>query len=852
MKENTSFWSTSVTNSLSALNTREAGLTNKEVEKRLATFGKNTIKEKTRLARTAIFLNQFRSPLIIILLIACVVTLAIGEFIDAAFIMLALAVNTALGYWQENKAESVLEELHAYIRTQVRVRRENQEHEIDATTLVPGDIIQLTTGNRVPADARIISANRISIDEAILTGESLPVQKTARPVALSATLADRTDMIYGGTLVVDGYATAVVTATGENTEFGRIASLTAKQQREPTPLQRAVARFSGWIGLAIGIGTIVLFVSGIFSGIAIKDMFIIAVAVAVSAVPEGLPVAVTVILAVGVERLAKKKGVVRKMLAAETLGSTTVILTDKTGTLTEAKLTLAATLPASDEPGLENKMLTAALLNTDIVIENPDAPVNKWRLFGRPLEVAIVQAAGNKDIKLRDLEKRLKILDRIPFNSTNKYSITTTKNSDGIFSAMLGAPEILIGLCKMDALEKKRILKEIDRRAESGERLLGVARRTGAHDETSPYEFLGLLAFRDPIRSGVKSAIERMTASGVQTVIVTGDHRGTAAFVARELGILDGRKLVITGSELAEMKSGDLQSRLKKIAVFARVTPEQKVQILNLYKKQGEIVAVTGDGVNDGPALKTADIGVSIGAGSEVAKAASDLVLMDNNFETLVIAIEEGRRIVANIKKVIVYLISDAMDEIFLIGGALIAGLALPINALQILFVNFFSDSFPAIAFAFETEAGTLTRIKRGPRTLIDTETTILIMFVGFIGSAILFLAYFALTKLNFPAQTVRTFIFTSFSLYSLIVAFSLRSLRQRIGTYPIFSNHVLTIGVSIGIGLTLAAIYIPFLQKILKTTALPFTWLIGVFALAVFNVALVEMVKWHFRSRRA
>ncbi|MEK7655093.1 MAG: HAD-IC family P-type ATPase [Patescibacteria group bacterium] len=852
MKEKTSFWSISAAEALSSLNTTAEGLTNTEATKRLIKFGQNTIKEKTRLARTAIALNQFRSPLILILLVAGIVTFAIKEFIDAIVIILALTVNTALGYWQENKAESVLEELHAYIRTQARVRRENQEREMDATKLVPGDIIHLSIGNRVPADARIISANHLGIDEAILTGESLPVQKTLRPVSPSAPLADRTCMLYGGTLVVDGYATAVVTATGENTEFGRIASLTAKQRREPTPLQRAVTRFAGWSGLAIIVGTLVLFISGIFSGIAIKDMFLIAVAVAVSAVPEGLPVAVTVILAVGVERLAKKKGVVRKMLAAETLGSTTVILTDKTGTLTEAKLSLSAILPASDEQDSEKELITAALLNTDVVLENPNAPIGEWRLSGRPLETAIVQAAGQKGIKLHDFEKQHKIIDRIPFNSTNKYSVTTARNSNGNFSVMLGAPEIILGFCETEEDGKKQILKIIDSRAKSGERLLGVARRNGTHDDKSQYSFLGLLAFRDPIRPSVKSAIERMTASGVQTVVVTGDHNGTATFVARELGLLNRNQLVITGSELEGMTHRDLIKRLKNIAVFARVSPEQKVQILNLYKEQGEIVAVTGDGVNDGPALKAADIGVAVGAGSEVAKAAADLILMDNNFETLVAAIEEGRRIIANIRKVIVYLLSNAMHEIFLIGGSLLAGLALPINALQILFVNFFSDSFPAISYAFETESDVHARTKRGARAIIDAESKILILFIGFIGSAVLLLLYLALTKFGFPDAIVRTFIFSSFSLYSLIVAFSFRSLHRRIGTYSIFSNHLLTISVCFGIGLTLAAVYAPFLQRILKTSALPPIWLLGVFIFAFINILLVEIVKWRFRLRRA
>ncbi|MBI4138675.1 HAD-IC family P-type ATPase [Candidatus Uhrbacteria bacterium] len=847
------FWSVTPDQTLQTLNTTVGGLSEEEAAARRATYGENAIKSKARLARTAIILNQFKSPLLLILLAAGVVTVALNEFVDAAVIFLALFVNTGLGYWQENKAESVLEELRTYIRTQARIRRDGQEREVDASFLVPGDIIHVAQGNRVPADARILSSNRLVVDESILTGESLPVEKTERPVAKSAGLGDRACMLWSGTLVAEGYANAVVTATGAATEFGRLAALTERRERVPTPLQRAVSRFAMWTGIAISAATAVLFVSGIFGGVAIKDMFVLAVAVAVSSVPEGLPIALTIILAVGVERLVKKRGVVRKLLAAETLGSTSVILTDKTGTLTEARMTLAAVLPVTGSADDELALLKAALLNTDVAVENPSDPVEQWRLFGKPLEMAIVRAAGVRGIRAALDGKHEEILDRIPFNSTQKFSQTTVRARGVERTVLLGAPEILLGSCATDVALKRKLLRDIDRRASNGERLLGVAMRTGSHEGTGACSFLGLLAFRDPIRPTVKDAIARMRTSGVATVIVTGDHRGTAEYVARELGVLDKDGISVTGEELAALRPAELKKRLKRIALFARVTPEQKVQILRCYKDAGEIVAVTGDGVNDGPALKAADIGVAVGSGTEVAKGAADLVLLDDNFETLVAAIEEGRRILANIRKVIVYLLSDAMDELFLIGGAIIAGLALPLNALQILFVNFFSDSFPAIAFAFETHGRDAERrSRRLSSTVIDKEMTALIVVVGLLGSALQFGLYVALLNAGFPSELVRTFVYATFATYSLIVAFSLRSLTQPIGTYPIFSNTILTLGVGFGLVLTIASIYLPFLQTILGTTALPLPWLAGVFALALVNIGLVEIVKWKFRSRRA
>lgn len=827
------FWTMSGPDVLKVLDSRPAGLSDHEVHDRQKKYGNNAIRERARLPKTTLFLRQFKSPLILILIVAGIITILLREPVDAAVIFAAVFTNALLGFWQENKAATVLENLKSYIRTRCRVRRNGTERELDASELVPGDILRVEQGDRVPADARILSANLCEADEAVLTGEALPVAKTVPPLKTGAAPGDRTNMLFGGTLIVQGYAEAVVTAIGSQTEFGRIVALTAEEKPEETPLQKSVSRFAAWIGIIILALTAVLFAAGLFSGYDPAEMFIIAVAVAVSAVPEGLPIALTVILAVGVERLAKKKGVVRKLLAAETLGSTDLILTDKTGTLTQAKMTLADVLPEHAKD--EHELLEYAVLNTDILIENPHDSAAAWRISGRAMESSLVREAGMRGVPLPALLKNAVIRDRVPFNSTDKYASVTVERTDRVETILMGAPEVIVRAS--DATNKEALVAKIDALAETGARLLGVSVNG---------RVMGFFAFRDPVRPTVKSAIRRIMRSGVRTVIVTGDHKGTAAAVAREIGILNGKRRVLTGTELRELREEELEGVLDSVAVFARVTPEQKMMLVKKYKSRGHVVAVTGDGVNDGPALLAADIGVAVGSGTDVAKSAADLVILDDNFETIVRAVFEGRQILGNIRKVIVYLLSDVMNELFLIGGALVAGLALPINALQILFVNFLSDGLPAISFAFEEIRDSETdRALRAGSNVMTRHMRVLILGVGGVGSALLFALYVFLLKTGGDPQLVRTFIFATFSIYTLMLAFSLRGLHRSIFSYPIFSNRYLTGSVTIGIAMTLLIIYAPILQRAFNTVSLPPVWLIGVVSFGVFNVALVEAVKW-------
>ena len=853
-----SFWALKVSEVLDLLETTADGLAQEEVKERLKMFGYNDIKEQKRLTRLKIFFNQFKSPLIFLLLLAGIITLILKDYQDALAILAAALINSLLGFYQENKAEAALAHLQSYIEERVRVIRDSQEMEIDAKELVPGDIIRVSQGDRVPADCRLIYVNDLMVDESILTGEALPVTKGLEAISFQAAIGDQKSMIFSGTLAIQGFANAVVCRTDEQTEIGRIATLVKEQTREETPLQKAILNFSLRASAILLILTIIIFAVGVLVGYSPLEMFLTSVAILVSAIPEGLPVAMTVILAIGVQRLAKKKGIIRKLLAAETLGNTTIILTDKTGTLTEAKMELAR-INTFDETADDDLIMKFAILNSDVIVENPKEPRDKWHFVGRPLEIAVVKAAVKIGIAPAAVKKEIRVNDYLPFNSSNKFSASLIEYRGKNLICLFGAPEILLKISTQTKEEERRkIAKEIDTLAYSGERVLGVAMKEVASEQIihlapkqkfEGFRFLATLSFTDPIRPGVRDTIHRIEQVGIKTVIVTGDHQGTAEAVAKELGLPTKPEHIINGLELDALSQEELRARLPQLRVVSRVTPEGKVKIAKAFQEIGEVVAMTGDGVNDAPSLKQADIGVAMGAGTDVAKDVAELVLLDNNYHTIVAAIEEGRRTMENIRKVIVYLFSSVLDGLFLIGGSLLLGIALPLNAIQILWVNFITDSFPAITLAFEDHIDhLLQKPKKISRYLLDTEMRTLIFLVGFTTSALFFLLYFSLLKFSFDPALVRSFIFASFGTYSLFLIFSVRSLQKNIWQYSPFSNPILLLGVSAGIIMMLAALYVPILQMFLKTVPLPPIWLAGVAGVGLMNILAIEFGKWLYR----
>jgi Ca2+-transporting ATPase len=837
----------------------EKGLSSPEVENRLLAFGRNTINTSKKVTGLKIFLNQLISPLMLILIFAGIVTLAISEFRDAIFIFVAVFINAILGFYQENKAEHALSEIKTYLKQRARVIRNGKEQEIDADGLVPGDIIRLAQGDRVPADARIIFVNDFQVDEAVLTGESLPVSKSVEVSPDSASIADQDSMIFGGTLVTQGLCSAIICRTNLSTELGKIASLISTSESEKTPLQKAIVTFSIYSSIILGILTLVVFAIGIIKGHSIVEMFLTAVAIAVSAIPEGLPISMTVILAIGVERMAKRKGVVRKLVAAEALGSTTIILTDKTGTLTMAKMIMSKIIPFGSVN--EKKLISRALVNANVLVENPEDNPETWRINGRIMETSMVRSVGLRGMAFTEIMDKTHVLQSTPFNAVQKFSVSLIKESGKHFLVFFGAPDILVGHSSLGVKEKRLIMEQIDSLAQSGERVLGVATKEINHTENfsisknlsiSDLSLDGLITFRDPIRPGIKQAISRVGSAGIKTVILTGDYKGTAIAVANEIGMNLDSNSVLDASELVKLSEEELRKILPKLSVISRVTPFDKLRIAKLYQQMGEVVAMTGDGVNDAPSIKQADIGIAMGSGTEVAQSVADLVLLDDNFETIVAAIEEGRQILSNIRKVLIYLLSDSTDEILLIGGSLITGLPIPLNALQILWVNFFSDSFPAIAFAFEKEPNALDhRPEKGKITLFDTETKFLIIVIGFITSALLFGIYFTLLRMGFDEVLVRTFIFATFGSYTLLVAIPIRSLNRSMFSYSPFSNHYLTAGVLVGLGLIALAVYFPPLQLILGTVSLPLPWALSVFLIGFIDIGMIEITKWFFRNRQ-
>ena len=855
------FWALPVQKVIEILDTNvRNGLSESEAERRIKVFGPNVIEKPRRFSGFFILLNQFKSPLILILLFAGIVTLFIAHYRDALFIFAAVIANAALGFYQEYKAERALAELKTYLKQRARIIRQGVEREIDAAELVPGDIAHLAQGDRIPADGRLIFVNDLQVDEAILTGESLPVSKSVDPVSSDAALGDQFPMVFAGTLVTQGIGTAVICRTDFATELGKIATLVAESQREETPLQNAIERFSVKAGIVLGIFTFVIFGAGIALGYSRVDMFLTSIAIAVSAVPEGLPVAMTVILAIGVQRMARRKGVIRKLIAAETLGDTSIILTDKTGTLTMAKMALSKIIPVVS--GEENKLLELALINTNVLVENPNDPPSEWRIRGRILETALVRSAGLRDVFVEEVKKRTSILNTLLFNAVNKFSASLIHDGEKHLLIFFGAPDVFIGHSILSSTERDVALKEISSLAESGELVVGVATKEIEKKEDFAFSkdlelkdllFQGLITLRDPVRPSVKEAVQKVEESGIRVIVMTGDHRGTAEAVAKEVGLHVGKESVLDSSKFRLLSDADLKKLLPSLRVISRVSPADKMKIVKAYQETGEVVAMTGDGVNDAPSIKQADIGIAMGSGTEVARDAAALVLLDDNFEAIAAAVEEGRQIMHNIRKVLVYLLSDTADELFLIGGALLTGLALPLNALQILWVNFFSDSFPAVAFAFEKDIDGLTyRPQSAKAGLFDPTMRFLILFIGFSTSALLFVLYWVLLRTGFPEDIVRTFIFASFGSYTLFLAFSLRSLEKSIFKYPVFSNHYLVAGVGIGIFLMAIAIYVPFMQSLFKTVSLPLPWLLGVALIGLLNILAVEFGKWIFRKNRA
>lgn len=844
-----------------------SGLTEGAVLPHQHQYGKNEVRETDRFRLLRILWRQCSSPLIFILVVAAVVTALLDERVDSLIISLAIFINVALGFYQELRAEQAVAKLRTFITVRTRVIRDGREREIDATEVVVGDLVHISYGSRIPADGRLLQLQGLMVDEAILTGESLPVEKKLELCPDDAPVSERINMVFGGTMVSEGSGLMIVTAVGSQTELGIIAELVGGTKRELTPLQKTVATMAWFITIGISIFVMGVFLLGISRGESVLEMFVVSVAVAVGAIPEALPIGLTAVLAVGVERLSKRKGVMRSLAAAETLGSTTLVMTDKTGTLTTASLSLVSVLGVPELRSSvlvtgEDKKLSAeqknilrlAVLGTDVVVENPQDEPSSWRVIGNVLEATIYKGAALQGIDVTESER---FPLQIPFSSSHKFSasrgVTTATGGESMTNESLivvGAPDILLGRSTLLMADRAAIIARLEAESLAGRRLVGVATRilspsdsVDTVDQVRDLDFVGVIAFYDPVRVEVPAAIKTIEEYGVRVVIATGDLPGTAVSVATALGWLVAPSEVVTGDMLQKMTDDELREKLKTVKIFARVTPSDKLRVAKLFQASGQVVAMTGDGVNDAPSLKAVDIGIAVGSGSDVAKGVADLILLDDNFNTIVAAIEEGKRVLGNIRKTFVYLMSNSLDEIFLIGGSLLFGLALPLSAMQIIWVNFFTGSLPAIAFAFDKTVS--HRTKRAPEHIISRHVLRLTVIIGVMISLLLFAMYYVLANTALPQDMVRTFIFVCFATYILIISYSFRHLHKPIWQYRPFDNQVLNVGVIIGLVLTIATLYIPFFQDVFETTALPLMWWGGVLIWLLFTILFVELSKW-------
>ncbi len=854
-------WSVAIADIYEALKTSAGGLSEHEIPDRQTAYGKNIFKNREKKSALTILLKQFTSPLIFILIGAAVVTALLREWAEVVVITLAVLVNVVLGFYREYHAEHILEQLTSFIKDRARVIRDGNEIEVDSEMLFPGDIIKLSYGNRIAADARLISVNNLRVNESILTGESDAIEKNLEIMPVSAAVAERTNMAHAGTLVVDGFATAVIVATGNDTEIGKIAGLVSGTSRAETPIQSGVEKLS-WIifGLVMTI-VVAIFALGVYRGEGLFEMLILSAAVAVGAVPEALPIALTVILSIGAERIAKKKGITRTLMAAETLGSTSLIMTDKTGTLTEANMKLVGVYSndellsfktdTKEHSARDKELIAKTLANVDVLIENPLEELNDWTFKGKPFEVNIVKTARDMGIDISSIKRDGTSPIVIPFNSTHKFSVSL---SNGMYTIM-GAPDILLGLS--DITKDMFIALEgwIADASNDGKRLIAIATMP-AHKknitiaDVTGISFLGILAFRDPIRANVPAAIQKIESLGVRIVMITGDLKGTALSVARELGWVVTEDHVLTGHDIQSLSDEALLEIIPTKKIFARVTPEDKLRIGTLYRKLGEVVAMTGDGVNDAPALKAMDIGVALGSGSDVAKSAADLVLLDDNFEIIGMAVQEGRRILVNIRKTFVYLMSNSLDEVFVIGGSLVFGLALPLTALQIIWVNLFTGSLPALAFAYDDDFDGEMMKKHTLKSIFTPEVNGLTFGIGVFSSLLLFVLYYGLLQYGIELETARSVFFVCFASYILAITYSFRSLHKPLFSYPVFSNAKLNQSIVIAVIVLIATMTIPQIRLFFGIAPLPLVWLWFVAGWLVLNILLVEGAKFVFRHK--
>lgn len=881
---------------LKALNTPETGLSSGEADTRLEKYGRNELKEEEKTSVVKLFLSQFKSFLILILIVAAIVSAFLGEVVDALVILFTVILAGVLGFVQEYRAEESIKLLKSLTSPEALVLRDGKEVKIPSAELVPGDILLLQAGDRVPADSRLLEASSLKVDESSLTGESVPVEKSTGIFPPETPQPDRKNMAYTGTSVAYGRGKAVITATGMNTAFGKLAGLLGEIERERTPLQEKLDQFGRWLGAATLIVVAFVAVIGIYEGFDPFEMFLWGVALAVAAIPEALPAVVTVGLALGVRRMVKRHALIRKLPSVETLGSTNIICTDKTGTLTQNKMTVEKVYvngamlnvtgrgyePIGDffrgdvpvckikEPGCEDthlhKLLVVGTLCNDASLVKEE---EKWDITGDPTEGAFVVVAAKEGIWKKALEEKHTRVGEVPFSSERKMMTTLNTFEDGVYAHSKGAPEIILTSCSRIFLNgqeqeltpeiKQEILDTVNELANETLRVMGFAYRkisdgTLPEDSEKEMVFAGLMGMRDPPREEVRVAIATCTNAGIRTVMITGDHKTTAFAIARELGIFREGDLVLTGVELDAIPDKEFEQIVEKVSVYARVYPEHKLKVVEALKKRGYIVAMTGDGVNDAPALKAADMGIAMGiTGTDVSKEASSMILTDDNFASIVSAVEEGRNILKNIKNFIAYGLTAHIGVVLIVLVGVLNWQILPVIAVQILWINLITDGLPPMALSLEApDKGIMQQKPRSKkeglvskRMLILSLGLALIVAVQSIG-----VLSWALEE-GIPLPKIQTIIFTLVVISLMFNAFNWRSEKESVFSLGIFTNKALIYAVVSTVLLQLAVIYIPLLQIAFRTVPLTLEDWALILPLASTSFIVMEIIKFLEKKTR-
>lgn len=865
---------------LKQMQTSEEGLTSQEAEKRIAEYGPNQLDEGKTKSLLMKFLDQFKDFMIIVLLVAAVVSGVFGDISDAVIILVVVILNAVLGVVQEAKAEEAINALREMSSPEAKVRRDGTVVSLKSDQLVPGDIVLLEAGNIVPADLRLIEIASLQIEEAGLTGESVPVDKELTILEdVKAGIGDRTNMAFMNSNVTYGRGEGVVVGTGMSTEVGHIAEMLASTEETMTPLQNNLNRLGKYLTVAILVIAVVMFVVGMLNGREWLDMLLTSISLAVAAIPEGLPAIVTIILALGTQKMAKRKALVRKLPAVETLGSTDIICSDKTGTLTMNKMTVEkmyfnGKIQDNEEPiDMQTPVLRSMVYANDTQISGDGT------LIGDPTETALIQFALNKGVDVVAALKKEPRVAEVPFDSERKLMSTVHKQEDGKFLiAAKGAPDELLKRCTqidrngtiepLDEETKQAILDMNHDLATQALRVLSMAYKVVDNMPTDissagleqELVYAGMTGMIDPEREEAKDAVRVAREAGIRPIMITGDHRDTAEAIAKRLGILEEQQKdgVITGAELDEISDADFATRVKDYSVYARVSPQHKVRIVKAWQKAGKIVAMTGDGVNDAPALKTADIGIGMGiTGTEVSKGASDMVLADDNFSTIVVAVEEGRKVFSNIQKSIQYLLSANLGEVLTLFIATLLGWSI-LAPVHILWINLVTDTFPAIALGLEpAEADSMKQPPRGKKaTFFSNGVLSSIIYQGILEGGITLFVYWWAThnpvhvgNNELIHSDALTMAFVTLGLLQLFHAFNVKSVEKSLFTVGFFKNKMFNLAILVSGALLAVVVLVPGLNDAFKVSHLDLQQWLLVLGASFSIIPIVEIIKIGLRA---